>query len=62
MSEKSENKTLSFRNRCGLFQVKALLSRPKNVVASDPSEVTQKMSSDPESEVSEDRLMKDIIK
>ena len=31
--------TLSLRNRCGLFQVKAWLSRPKkNMAASDPSE------------------------
>ena len=51
MSEESGKKTLAFRNRCGLFQVKAWLSRPKNMVASDPSEVTQEMPSDPESEV-----------
>ena len=41
MSEESEKKTLSLRNRCGLFQVKAWLNRPKNMAASDPSEVTQ---------------------
>ena len=43
MSEESEKKqkTLSLRNHCGLFQVKALLSRPKNMAVSDPSEVTQ---------------------
>ena len=40
MSKESEKKSLSFRNRCGLFQIKALLSRPKNMAASDPSEVT----------------------
>ena len=49
--------TLSGRNRCGLFQIKTWLSRPKNMEASDPSEVTQEMS-----ELVEDRLMKDIIK
>jgi len=43
MSEESERKTLSWRNRCGLFQVKAWLSRPKNMAASDPGEVTQEM-------------------
>ena len=36
MSEESEN----FFYRCGLFQVKAWLSRPKNMAASDPMEVT----------------------
>ena len=43
MSEESEKKqkTLSLRNRRGLFPVKAWLSRPNNMVASDPSEVTQ---------------------
>ena len=41
MSEESEKKKLSLRNRCGLFQVKARLSRPKNMAASDPSEVTK---------------------
>ena len=42
MSEESEKKkTLSLINRCGLFQVKAWLSRPKNRVASDLSEGTQ---------------------
>ena len=40
MSEESERKMLSLRNCCGLFQVKAWWSRPKNMVASDPSEVT----------------------
>ena len=40
MSEESEKITLSLRNRCGLFQDDAWLSRPKNMVASDPSEVT----------------------
>ena len=43
MSEESEKKTLSLRNHCGLFQVKAWLSRPKNMAASDPSELTQEM-------------------
>ena len=35
MSEESEKKkkTLSLRNRCGLFQVKVWLSRPKNKAA-----------------------------
>ena len=46
-SEESEKKTLVLRNRCGLFQVEAWLSRPKNMVASDPSEVTRDISSDP---------------
>ena len=34
MSEKSEEKTktLSLRNHCGLFQVKALLNRPNKMV------------------------------
>ena len=40
VSEESETKPSSSRNRCSLFQVKAWLSRPKNMVASDPSEVT----------------------
>ena len=48
MSEESEKKkTLSLRNRCGLFQVKAQLNRPKNMVASDPGEVTQETPKDP---------------
>ena len=47
MSEESEKKTLLFRNRCGLFQVNAWLSRLKNMVASDPSEVTQETPQDP---------------
>ena len=55
-------KTLSLRNRCGLFQVRAWLSRPKNMAASDPIDVTQEVPEDTESEVAEDRLMKDIIK
>ena len=62
MSEESEKKKLSLRNRCGLFQVKACLSRPKNMAASDSSEVTEETPSDPESEVAEHHLMKDIIK
>ena len=42
LSEESEgNKTLSLRNRCGPFQVKVRLSRPKNMAASDPSKVTK---------------------
>ena len=41
MSEESEKKSLSFRNRCGLFQVEAWLNMPKNMAGSDPSEVTQ---------------------
>ena len=32
---------MSIRNRSGLFQVRAWLRRPKNMAASDPSEVTQ---------------------
>ena len=48
MSDESEKKhTLSLRNRCGLFQVKAWLSRSKNMVASDPSEITQDTPQDP---------------
>ena len=47
MSEESETKTLLLKNRCGLFQVKVWLSRPKNMVASDLSEVTQDMPEDP---------------
>ena len=58
MSEESEKKTLSSRNRCGLFQVKAWLSRPKNMAFSDPS----KRLKTPDSELAEDRLLKDIIK
>ena len=38
------------------------VEQAKNMVASDPSEVTQETPEDPESEVAEDRLMKDIIK
>ena len=42
MSDESEKKkTLSLRNHCGLFQIKALLSRLRNMAALDPSEVTQ---------------------
>ena len=41
MSSESEKKTLSFRNCCRMFQVEEWLSRPKNMAASDPSEVTQ---------------------
>ena len=64
MSEERERKKrLSLRNRCGLFQVKAWLSRPKNMVASDPSEVTQEMPQDPrQSGVVADRLINDMIK
>ena len=40
MSEESENNNIIV-NRCGLFQVKAWLSRPENMAASDSSEVTQ---------------------
>ena len=48
MSEESvKKKTLSSGNRCGLFQVKAWLSRPKNMAASDPSEATQDVPEDP---------------
>ena len=42
----------------------AWLNRPKNKVASDPSEVTQEMpypGKTPESKVAKDHLMKDII-
>ena len=45
-SKKKKNPKLSLINRCGLFQVKAWLSRPKNVAASDPSSVTQDIPSD----------------
>jgi len=64
MSEESGKKTtLSLRNCCGLFQLKACLSRPKNMTASDPSEVTQDVPEDlTESKVAKDRQMKDIIK
>ena len=41
MSKESEKKPLSSRDRCSLFQVKAWLSRPKKMVVSDSSEVTQ---------------------
>ena len=62
VSEESERKkTLSLRNRCGLFQVKAWLSRPENMAVSDPREVTQETPLNPESEVAEDHLMKDVI-
>ena len=48
MSEESQKKqTLSLKNCCGLFRVKARLSRPKNMVASEPSEVTQETPKDP---------------
>ena len=48
MSEESEKKkTLSLRNHCGLFQVKARLSRPKNMAASDSREVTEDMPQEP---------------
>ena len=47
MNEESEKKALLFRNRCGLFQVKLSLSRPKNMGVSDPSEVTQETPEDP---------------
>ena len=63
MSEESgKKKTLSLRNRCGLFEVEALLSRPKNMAASDPSRLPRKCLQTPDSEVAEDLLMKDIIK
>ena len=62
MSEESEKNTLSLKNLCGLFQVKAWLSRPKNMVASDPSEVTQETHKDQESEVAKDCMTKEIIK
>ena len=39
--ESGKKKTSSIINHCGLFQVKAWLSRPKNMAASDPSEVTK---------------------
>ena len=42
MSEESrKNKTFSLRNNCGLFLVKVWMSRPKNMVPSDPSKVTE---------------------
>ena len=62
MSEESQKKNLSLRNCCSLFQVRTWLSRPKNIAASDPSEVTQEIPEDPESEAAWDCLMKDIIK
>ena len=43
VSEESENKSLLHRNRCGLSQVTAWFSRPNNVAAFDPSEVTEDM-------------------
>ena len=43
------------KNRCGLFQIKAWLSSPKNMVASDPNEVTQDAPKDTiESKVAKD--------
>ena len=48
MSEESnKKKTLSLRIRCGLFDVKSWLSRPENMAATDPSEVTQETPEDP---------------
>ena len=48
MSEESEEKkTLSERSHCHLFQVKTWLRRPKNMAASDPSEVTKETPFDP---------------
>jgi len=41
ISEGSENNFMVKKNRCGLFQLTAWLSRPKNMAASDPSEVTK---------------------
>ena len=43
MSEESEEKkkTLSLRNRRSLFQIKAWLSRPKNMAALDPFKETE---------------------
>ena len=44
ISEESEKKTLSLRNRCGPFQVKALLNKPKKWQVKTPafdSEVTK---------------------
>ena len=68
MSEKSEKKTnilsaLSSINRCGLFQFEALLSRPKNMAASDLSRLLRKRLKIP-SRVRWPRmcLIKDIIK
>ena len=41
MSDESEKENvLSLTNHCGLFQVKAWLSRPQNMVASAPRKVT----------------------
>ena len=45
-----------------LFQVKVRLSRSKNMVASDPARLPRKHLKTPDSEVTEDRLMKDVIK
>ena len=56
--------TLSLRNRCSLFRIKAWLveQAKNNMDASDTSEVTKETPSDPGSEVAEDHPMKDIIK
>ena len=42
IGEESE-KTLSLRNCCGLFQVKAWLKKANSMAASDPSEATHNM-------------------
>ena len=46
MSKESEKKTLSLRNRCGLLQVKALLSRPNKMANEDPSGLTWELTKD----------------
>jgi len=54
-SEESEKKTsLSLRNRCGLFQVKACLSRPKTWWLQTPAGEPRIRLKSPESEVAED--------
>ena len=48
-SEKNKNilSALSSINHCGLFQLKAWLSRSKNLAASDPSELSEDTPKDP---------------
>ena len=63
ISEESEKKPLTLRNHCGLFQVKAWLSRPKNMATSDSREVTRETPKDHmQREVAEDCLLKYINK
>ena len=64
MSEESEEeKTLSLRNHCGLFHVKARLSkRKKTWQHQTPARLPRIRLKTPDIEVAEDRLLKDIIK